>query len=64
MKKLLTLCTFAILFFAGCKKDGLTPNEKTEQLLRAQKWVLTEAKVNGTITTKYDGLTLSFGTKV
>ena len=38
-------------------------NEKTEELLMAQVWELTEVKIDGVVRDLYSGLTLSFGSK-
>lgn len=50
----------------GCSKsDGvLTPNQRTENLLKSQVWKLTETRIDGMVTNLYDGLTLSFGSKI
>ena len=62
------LLTLTVLFLAlcllGCSKEELTPNAQTEKLLRAQVWELTETKIDGIISNRYDGLTLSFGSNI
>ena len=53
-----------MLSISGCEKEeNLTPNEKTEELLMAQVWELSEVKIDGVISDLYSGLTLSFGSK-
>jgi hypothetical protein len=55
---------FVLLLVGGCKEDEpQTPNDITEELLKAQVWELTETKIDGVVSDIYDGLTLSFGTK-
>ncbi len=55
---------FVLLSISGCEKEeNLTPNEKTEELLMAQVWELSEVKIDGVISDLYSGLTLSFGSK-
>ena len=61
MRLLTVTVLFLVLTMSGCKKDELTPNAQTEQLLRAQVWELTETKIDGTVSNRYDGLTLTFG---
>lgn len=61
--KIVTIC-FALVLANGCNEDEpQTPNEITEELLKAQVWKLTETKIDGVVSDIYDGLTLSFGTK-
>lgn len=59
--RLLTITILSLLLLIGCSKEEVTPNEKTEKLLRAQVWELTVTKIDGLVDAKYDGLTLSFG---
>ena len=55
---------FVMLLVSGCNEDEpQTPNDITEELLKAQVWELTETKIDGVVSDIYDGLTLSFGTK-
>lgn len=49
----------------GCGNETpATPNEKTEKLLRASTWILSDLKVDNVSTQRYAGMTLSFGTGV
>jgi len=63
--KRLTVTTLLLAFLLiGCGKEDLTPNAQTEKLLRARVWELTETKIDGVISNLYDGLTLTFGSKI
>jgi hypothetical protein len=52
-----------ILTSCGKGEEPLPPNQKTEDLLRAQVWEHTETLIDNTSSNLYDGLTLSFGSK-
>ncbi len=63
LTKIITI-VFVVLCIGGCdKEEKFTPNEKTEELLSAQVWELTEVKIDGVINDLYSGLTISFGSK-
>ena len=65
MKRLtLSIILFAITLFGCGKEEQLTPNEKTEKLLREQVWELSQTKIDGVVSSQYDGLTLSFGSGI
>ncbi len=58
------ILVFVLIRISGCaKEEKFTPNEKTEELLMAQVWELTEVKIDGVVSDLYSGLTLSFGSK-
>jgi len=58
------IVVFVLLKISGCGKDeNFTPNDKTEELLMAQAWELTEVRIDGVVSDLYAGLTLSFGSK-
>ncbi len=51
----------AVALFGCGKEEQLTPNAQTEKLLRKQVWELSQTKIDGVVSSQYDGLTLSFG---
>ncbi len=59
------LLIVSVLFkISGCnEEETFTPNEKTEELLTAPVWKLTETKIDGVVSDIYDGLTLSFDSR-
>jgi len=58
------ILVFVLLKISGCGKEEIfTPNDKTEELLMAQAWELTEVRIDGVVSDLYAGLTLSFGSK-
>lgn len=64
MKFINSFIIFSFLFhIEGCKEAELTPNERTEELLIAHAWQMTEVKIDGIVSDLYSGLTLSFGSK-
>lgn len=58
------ILVFVLLRISGCgQEEKFTPNEKTEELLMAQVWELTEVRIDGVVSDLYAGLTLTFGSK-